>query len=142
MAGDSTRKQPVPTRRRLRVRDGAKALVSVNGRYLLVKERHADGRPFWTLPGGGIEPGESPVTGLKRETIEELCCRVTVGEPVGAFWYAHTRPDVAFSRYVVYDCKLLGPLRANGHEGLLDYRWVRPSDPPAATLPQVRTLLE
>jgi 8-oxo-dGTP diphosphatase len=140
MAGDHTRAQG--GERALQVRDGAKALVSVNGRCLLVKEQHADGRPFWTLPGGGLEPGESPATGLRREIVEELRCRVAVDEPVGGFWYAHTRANLALSRYVVYDCRLLDGVSINRHEGLLDVRWVRPSDPPAATLPQVRGLLE
>ena len=141
MAGDQTR-AGWHGDRAARVRDGAKALVSVNGRCLLVKEQHADGRPFWTLPGGGLEPGESPPAGLRREIVEELRCRVAVDEPVDEFWYAHTRPDVALSRYVVYGCKLLDGVAVNRHEGLLDVRWVRPANPPAATLPQVRRLLE
>jgi 8-oxo-dGTP diphosphatase len=142
MARDLTRESTAGGRWVPRVREGAKALVSVNGRCLLVKERHADGRPFWTLPGGGLESDEPPTTGLKRELREELSCRVAVDELVGRFWYAHTRADVALSRYVVFDCRLLEGVAVNQHEGLLDYRWVRPSAPPARTLPQVCHLLE
>lgn len=33
--------------------------------------RHAAGGPLWELPAGRIDPGESPLTGAKRELLEE-----------------------------------------------------------------------
>lgn len=142
MARDFARERSPAVRSTHRVREGAKALVTVNGRCLLVKERHADGRPFWTLPGGGLEPGEPPSSGLKREFLEELSCRVSVEDSLGGFWYAHTRPDVALTQYVVYRCRLRDSLTVNRNEGILDYCWTRPSDPPSSTVPQVRRFLE
>jgi len=35
-------------------RRGVKALIERDGAVLLVQERHDDGTPFWTLPGGGV----------------------------------------------------------------------------------------
>jgi 8-oxo-dGTP diphosphatase len=32
----------------------------------------------WELPGGKVEPGESPETALVREIAEELGCRISV----------------------------------------------------------------
>lgn len=43
-------------------------------------ESHA-GR--WELPGGRVEPGETPAEGLVRECVEELGVSILVGEQVG-----------------------------------------------------------
>ncbi|MFT4235690.1 MAG: NUDIX hydrolase [Microbacterium sp.] len=52
------------------------------GRVLL--SRWIDGkRPAWTLPGGGMEPGEHPEQTVKREVREETGYEVAVGELLG-----------------------------------------------------------
>ena len=38
------------------------------GEVLAVREKGSD----WTLPGGGLDFGEDPMTGLKRELLEEV----------------------------------------------------------------------
>jgi 8-oxo-dGTP diphosphatase len=141
MSREGTERTPAADSPLPRVREGVKALVAVGGRVLLVQERHADGQRFWTLPGGGLEPGEPPVAGLKRELREELYCPVAVGDRVAEFWYAHVRPGLALSRYAVFDCRALGQVVPSTQEGVLDYQWSRPSDPPARTVPQVGRLL-
>jgi 8-oxo-dGTP diphosphatase len=124
------------------VRLGAKALVSSSDRVLLVRERHADGRPFWTLPGGGVEPSESLIDALRRELREELRAECVVGGVTSAFWYAHRSPSRPASIYTVFACSLLSPARPVGREGILAARWVDPDRPPAGTLLQVRRVLE
>ena len=124
-----------------RTREAVKALVTATDSVLLVRERHADGSPFWTLPGGGVHAGEHPVAAVERELREELRCRCVVGDPVDAFPYAHTsRP--ALSLYTVYECRLVTEPRPVAAEGVLEYRWVTPTSIPSHTLPQVRAVAE
>lgn len=134
------RSTPAPLPGRFRRRRGAKALVTSGRRVLLVKERHADGTPFWTLPGGGVERHECPREGLRRELVEELHCRSRVSDAHTTFWYAHRSCDSTVTRYTVYDCSLLETPTPNGAEGIEAARWVDPTDPPTRTLPQVRVL--
>jgi ADP-ribose pyrophosphatase YjhB (NUDIX family) len=38
---------------------------------LLFRYEDPDGGPYWALPGGGLEPGETPLRGAAREVREE-----------------------------------------------------------------------
>lgn len=127
--------------RQLSIRRGTKALISTSRRALLVKEQHADGSSFWTLPGGGVDPDESLVECLTRELFEELRCYALIDEPIATIWYAHLSSQWTFSAYTVFECSLLSTVRSNGNEGIEEYKWVLPSDLPSSTLPQVRYLI-
>jgi 8-oxo-dGTP diphosphatase len=57
----------------LRIREAARALiVDPDQRVLLVRFEFPTSGTRWALPGGGIEPGESPVDAIRRELIEEV----------------------------------------------------------------------
>jgi len=122
------------------LRTGAKALVTAGSDVLLVRERHADGTPFWTLPGGGVDPDETPIEGLRRELDEELDCKARIAEPVTRFWYAHESLPETVSAYTVFDCSLLSAPTPNEAEGIYGCRWVSPVSLPNRTLPQVREI--
>jgi 8-oxo-dGTP pyrophosphatase MutT (NUDIX family) len=56
----------------LRLREAVRAVVfDGGGRVLLVRFVFDDG-PLWALPGGGIDPGESPDDAVRRELYEEI----------------------------------------------------------------------
>jgi|GEM_PF-1712471 8-oxo-dGTP diphosphatase len=127
---------------RFEPRSGAKALVTSDRAVLLVRERHSDGTPFWTLPGGGVCDHEAPTAGLRRELAEELGCRARIDDPVSTFWYAHDSLAASVSVYTVFDCDLLTEPVPNPREGVFEAQWVAPGELPPATLPQVRYLCQ
>jgi 8-oxo-dGTP diphosphatase len=53
------------------------AAIIKNDQILMVQHRH-DGREYWTLPGGGIEAGETAVEAVIREVREETGLVATV----------------------------------------------------------------
>lgn len=57
-------------------------LRSADGRILLAERRPgSDGAGYWELPGGKIDPGETPAQAAARELREELGIRVDELEP-------------------------------------------------------------
>jgi 8-oxo-dGTP pyrophosphatase MutT (NUDIX family) len=126
---------------RVQLRRGVKALITSADRVLLVKEKHADGSSFWTLPGGGVRRDESPTRALQRELVEELLSRVTVSDEITDVWYAHLSYQNRLSVYTVFECDLLSAGIPNLAEGIFDTQWARPDEIPPETLLQVRYVL-
>lgn len=74
---------PEPGRKYIR-RPGVYALLP-RGRDLLVTWYDDGLNPELQLPGGGIDPGESPITALHREVYEETGWLIAAPRRVGAF---------------------------------------------------------
>lgn len=66
-----------------RHRPGAYAIIVKNEKVLLSSLDKPD--PVWDLPGGGIDPGESPVQALHREVMEETGRRIYVDARLGVY---------------------------------------------------------
>lgn len=64
-------------------RIGAYALLERHGSLLLTLQ--ADPGPELQLPGGGVDPGESPVAALHREVHEETGWSISAPRRLGAF---------------------------------------------------------
>jgi 8-oxo-dGTP diphosphatase len=57
------------------------AAIIRDGSILMVRHRH-DGREYWTLPGGGVEPGETLEQAVLREVYEETGLHARVLSPL------------------------------------------------------------
>jgi 8-oxo-dGTP pyrophosphatase MutT (NUDIX family) len=68
--------------------------------YVALIERRRQGLHYWAVPGGGIEPGESPEEAARREVHEELGLDVVLDREVDrqgsqVFYVAHVETELA-----------------------------------------------
>jgi len=69
-------------------------------KILLIKRRDI---PVWTLPGGGIEPNESPKVAIIRELEEETTLRTTIVKKIGEY-----TPVNRLTRFThLFECKIV-----------------------------------
>ncbi len=83
------------TRWTLRRRAARVVLLDESDRILLLRAHDpADGErpPWWEIPGGGIDPGESSAEGARRELIEETGIEAEIGPCI---WRQHNVFDFA-----------------------------------------------
>jgi 8-oxo-dGTP diphosphatase len=65
------------------LRTGVYAVLAIGDEVLLTHQ--AEPIPEFQLPGGGIDPGESPLAALHREVLEETGWRIATPRRLGAF---------------------------------------------------------
>jgi 8-oxo-dGTP diphosphatase len=76
----------------VQVRQVTAAVIIEDGRLFLARRPPGDALAgLWELPGGKIEPGETPQECLERELLEELEMKATAGVVVAqtAYEYEH-----------------------------------------------------
>lgn len=64
------------------IRVGAYGIIIDSGKILLA-HWNEHGRSGWTLPGGGIEPGEDPAAAAVREILEETGYTAEIDDLLG-----------------------------------------------------------
>jgi phosphatase NudJ len=77
------------------------AIIEQDGRYLLVEEHTPEGLKL-NNPAGHLDPGESPLQGVVRETLEETARDFTATALLGVYLSRFQRPatgeDVTYLR--------------------------------------------
>ena len=107
------------------------AVIERDGRFLLVEEQSPEGLKL-NNPAGHLDPGESPVEGCARETLEETAYAFRPTALVGVYLSRQLRKrtgeDVTYLRFAF--CGELGaadPTRKLDH-GIVRTLWLTPEE--------------
>jgi len=112
--------------KRYKIRAGVYVILPRGGDLLLTHQ--AEPEPELQLPGGGIDPGESPLQALHREVIEETGWRVSAPRRLGAYRRFTYMPEYDLWAekichiYRAFPVRPLGPPSETGHTPL----WASP----------------
>ena len=104
-------------------------LTDDRGRLLLVRRANEPGRGLWSVPGGRVEPGETPARAVVREVVEETGLAVVVTGLAGVVERAAPSGEV----YVIEDhtARLaagVDPESARAGDDALDVAWMPVED--------------
>ena len=114
--------------RRYRARPGAYAILWTGRRLLLTVQ--AWPAPEFQLPGGGIDPGESPLRALHREAREETGWSIAGARRVGAYRRFAFMPEYDLwaekicQVWLARPARRLGPPVEEGHAAV----WASPDE--------------
>ncbi len=98
--------------RRYRRRPGVYAILWRDGELLLTLQ--ADPAPEVQLPGGGVDPGESPLRALHREVMEETGWRIGGARRIGAYRRFAFMPEYELWAEKLCEVWLARPVRRHG----------------------------
>lgn len=108
---------------RYKMRPGAYAILPIGRRFLITAETL--GEIEFQLPGGGIDPGESPLQALYREVREEIGWSIAKPRRLGAFRRFVFMPEYDMWAekmchvYVAHPTRQLHPATEPHHETLI-----------------------
>ena len=75
------------------IRATARAVIRRNGVVLVQVKQDAEGRRFFTLPGGRQEPGETLADCVRRECLEEIGVAPEISDVLHVADVLRIRPD-------------------------------------------------
>lgn len=113
---------------RYKQRPGVYAVLPRGGQVLLTYQ--GDPHFEFQLPGGGIDPGEHPLTALHREVFEETGWRIAAPRKLGAFRRFTYMPEYDLWAEKLCHIYLAQPVRPHGpasEPGHLPV-WMTPGD--------------
>ncbi|GAB3794854.1 hypothetical protein GCM10028798_02520 [Humibacter antri] len=119
------------------IRVAAYAVIA-NGSRVLLAHWNEHGRSGWTLPGGGLEPGEDPADAALREVREETGYDAELEELIGV--HSHVIPEdqrdtgrgALQALRIVYRAHVVAGSLTNEADGSTDEaRWFRLDEIPA-----------
>ncbi|MCB2115867.1 MAG: NUDIX hydrolase [Rhodobacteraceae bacterium] len=111
--------EPVVAGQRYEIRHGVYAVLRRGGDVLLTHQTAPE--PEFQLPGGGIDPGESPLRALHREVFEETGWIIAAPRRIGAFRRFVYMPEYdkwaekLCAIYLARPVRRLGPPSEPGH---------------------------
>lgn len=120
-----------------RVRAAGAVITDAAGRVLLVLRGHEPQSGRWSIPGGRVEPGETPAEAAAREVLEETGLTVRVVRELGVV-------ELPWGDGVVFEAHdflaeiLSGELRAA--DDAADAEWFTPGE--LTTVPLTEGLID
>jgi 8-oxo-dGTP diphosphatase len=79
------------------------AIITSEGRVLMVRRRVKEGELSWQFPAGGIEEGETPEEAAVRETLEETGLKVEAERLIGQRVHPKTGREMSYTACRVVD---------------------------------------
>lgn len=103
------------------------AVIEQSGKFLLVEENTTEGIRF-NQPAGHLEPNESILQGVVRETLEETAYHFTPEFLVGIYRWHHPDKDITYLRFA-FTGSIIGhdetlPL----DQGIIRALWLAPDE--------------
>jgi 8-oxo-dGTP diphosphatase len=97
------------------------------GDQLLMVRLHVQGETWWCLPGGALEPGETPAEAALRELKEECCVQGTIIRQTSHLTYSEDDQAITFLIDIGDQVPQLGsdPEFQHGEQILIEMRWLR-----------------
>ena len=106
------------------------AVIEQDGKFLMIEERTREGLRI-NQPAGHLDPGESLLTAVAREALEETAHfvepRWLIGVYMSRYLYQETNTDVTYLRFT-YACQSIG--LDNGRDldiGIMKAFWMTPA---------------